>query len=105
MFILLFALAILMVLLSIGLQDVPYWNLMCIFLSIVLFMILAAGVYEIEVPYTAFNATSGQIEDGITSVYSETNIYLSYLFWMFAVIMFVYFIAMVFDAASEYMKR
>jgi len=95
-------LAVLFILMSIEYEGHPFWNLICIVLSIVIFFILSLSVHEITEPYQIYNATSGNIETGYQTIHLIENTLLSYIFMGLAVIMMIYFIAMVFDKVYSY---
>jgi len=83
-----------------------FWNTVFMLVSIILFFVLAAGIMDIETPYQMYNATSGNIETGYHHFYLEENIYFSYLFYLFAVIMIIYDVAYVYTyvGKKEWMK-
>jgi len=101
MFITLLIIALLFVLLTIITDYGIFWNVIFILTSIVIFFVLAAAIHEIEVPYTIYNATSGNIETGFHEIHNIQNTYLSYLFFMFAVIMMIYFVAYIYTDAIK----
>ena len=95
-FVLLLMMAFIFVGLSILRDNGFFWNTVFILVSIILFLVLAGGIMDIETPYQMYNATSGNIETGYHHFYKVEMVYLSYLFYMFAVIMVIYNVAYVY---------
>ena len=107
LFVMFLMLAILFATVSIFHDSGFFWNIIFILISIILFFILAVGIMSIETPYQMYNATSGNIETGYHTYYLIENIWYSYLFYMFAVIMMIYSVAYVYIYIGErdYMKQ
>jgi len=104
LFIILLIFAILLLTLSLEHEKNPFWNLVAITTDAALWFILALGVIEIELPYQIYNSSSGNVEEGVhifTSIYS---IYISYVFMLFGVIMFIYLVVMIFDKYTSWVK-
>jgi len=97
MFVILFVFGILLILISIGNDDNPFWNLTPLVMAIPLFFILGLSNMEIEIPYQMFNSSSGMIETGIDVATSKISPWLSYLFMGIGIVLMIYLIAMVFD--------
>jgi len=91
--------AILFVLLSIEFDFGPYWNVIFILTSVVIFFLLAASVMEIEIPWQMYNATSGNVETGYHTFSSPISPYLSYLFMLFGIVMMIYFVGYILGPA------
>ena len=83
-FIILLVLAIIFLLITLE------WNsLFTGSMTIILWIILALTVHQIEIPYTAIQ-NDNTIISGVQTI--ETLYPLSYLFWAFALVMFIYLI-------------
>lgn len=95
LFILLLIAAILLILMAIEFRDELFWGSTFTLLDIFLWFLLAASVLEIEVPYQAFNTTSGAIETGTHIVTSKVAPEMVYLFDGIGAIMLIYFIGYV----------
>ena len=86
-----FALLLILIIADFEYNDYPYyWGLMLTLLDAILWFILAAGVFEIEQPYTMYNSSSGAIESGIHIVSSKVSPEISYFCLMMAMVMTVY---------------
>ena len=72
-----------------------FWNVILVVMSIAIFFILAAGIFEIETDYQIFNNTSGNVETGIHTISTLNNIFLSYLFMFFGIICLLYLIIII----------
>lgn len=103
MFIIILALAFIFMLLAIEFED-TFWKNVWILLDIVLWFFLAVSVMEIEIPYQFYNATSGQLETGYQVFTGKVGVYLPYFFVMFASIMMVYFVKVIFGESLELKK-
>ena len=104
-FVLLLVFAILMLVISIEYEASghKYWNIVGIFLAAGLFLIVAVGSMEIEIPYQAFNSSSGQVETGY-QVYTGMP-WLSYLFVGCAVVSIIYMVTLVFEPLIKVFKK
>ena len=104
-FVLLLVFAIIMLLVSIEYEASghKYWNIVGIFLASGLFLILAVGCLEIEIPYQAFNSTSGQVETGY-QVYTGMP-WLSYLFVGVAIVSIIYMVTLIFEPLIKVFKN
>lgn len=86
-----FALLLILIIADFEYNGYPYyWGLMLTLLDAILWFILAAGVFEIEQPYTMYNSSSGAIESGIHIVSSKVSPEISYFCLMMAMVMTVY---------------
>jgi len=102
MFIIILMFAFIFMLFSIVFED-KFWKTTFIVVDIFLWFLLAATVMEIEIPYTAYNATSGQLEDGYHVFTGKVGVYLPYFFAMFASIMIIFFVKVIFmDLVGSY---
>lgn len=90
MFLILIIAAILFLLLSIEYQDNKFWGVTFILLDTVIWYLLAASVMNIEVPYQAYNVSSGQIETGYHILMTHDNTVMVLFFAMFGTIMMIY---------------
>lgn len=99
LFIMLLVIAILLLLITIFDDLGIFWNSTFIIISIVIFLTLGASVMDIESPYSLYNATSGNIEEGYHTTQSSVAPYMSYLFMFFAVVMLIYFVAYILGPA------
>lgn len=102
LFILLLVFAILLIIFALEYEDNPFWNIISITMSAALWFILALSNLRIESTYQMYNATSGNIETGISEFTSPISPFISYIFMGMGVIMTVYLIAMVFDKWYNY---
>ena len=87
-----FMLALLLMFIVIKYDLEPFWNFTFILIDIVLWYLLSASIMELENPWTAYNATSGIIENGYTIYTSPLSPYLTYFFSMMGTIMVIYFV-------------
>ena len=72
-------------------QEYPfYWGTLLTLLDTVIWFLLSASVFETEIPYTMYNATSGNIESALGIVSSKVSPEMSYFCLMMAMAMFVY---------------
>jgi len=99
LFIMLLVLTIILTLMSIEFDLGIFWNITFITISMILWLLLAASIQEIEIPYQMYNATSGNIETGYHIFSSPISPYLMYLFFMFAAIMLIYFVGYILGPA------
>lgn len=98
MFILFIILAIFFIILAITIDtSEPFWKLMFITLSTVLWFILALNMFNIQTPYTNYNETTGQTEMLYKQYYNESDIYLSYFFALMGILTMLYLIILIFD--------
>lgn len=67
-----------------------YWGMMFSILDTIIWFLLAASVFETEITWVLQNATSGNIESGVSIVTSKVSPELSYFCIMMGVIMMVY---------------
>jgi len=102
LFILLLIFAILFIIFAIEYEGNPFWNLVSIVLSSVLWFILALSVMQIERPYEMYNATSGNIETGYHVFTSPVSPFITYIFVGMGIITMIYLVAMVYDRYMEY---
>ena len=98
-FILLLVIGIILVLLIVFEDFGIFWDTTFILTSILIMFILAISVMDIETPYTLYNATSGNIEEGFHSLQSTTSPFISYFFMMIATIMMIYFVGYILGPA------
>ena len=98
-FIMLLMIAILFTMMSIITDFGIFWNVIFILVAIIIFIILSAGIHELETPYQMYNATSGNIETGYQTIYKPMNTYLSYLFMLFSIVMIIYFVGYIIGPA------
>ena len=103
LFIMFLVIAFLLTLLVLILDLEFFWKTTFVMIAIVLWFLLAASIMEIEIPYTAFNSTSGQIETGSHIFSSKISPYIVYFFQMIAIILMIYFVAYIFG--PELMDR
>ena len=102
MFILFFFLALIMILLSISLENKnSFWNIVGAIVSSVLWLILSLTQMEIEIPYTAIRSND-TIVTGVHTYTSPISPYLTYFFVLLFWLCFIYLIAMVYD---KYINR
>ena len=76
-FIVLLMIALLFTILSIVTDWGIYWNVVFIIGSTILYLALAGGVMSIETPYTIYNSTSGNIEEGFHTTQSNVSPYMT----------------------------
>ncbi len=100
-FIILLMMAILFTILSIVTDWGIFWNVVFIIGAIILFFTLGGGVMDIETPYTMYNSTSGNIEEGFHTTQSSTSPYISYVFNFMAIVMMLYFVGYIFYPAIK----
>ena len=97
MFMLFIIIAVLFIILSIKTsENEPYWKILFITLSTVIWFILALSNLNIQTPYTFYNSTSGNTEMLYSQYIDEGSIYLSYLFVLFAILSMIYIIVLMF---------
>lgn len=101
LFIILLMMAIMFTLLSIITDWGIYWNVVFIIGAIILFFTLGAGIMSIETPYTMYNATSGNIEEGFHTTQSSVSPYMAYVFNFMAIAMMLYFVGYIFYPAIK----
>ena len=101
MFIVLLMIAILFTILSIVTDWGIFWNVVFIIGAIILFFTLAGSTMYIETPYTMYNATSGNIEEGYHTTQSTVSPYISYVFHFMAIVMMLYFVGYIFYPAVK----
>jgi len=82
-----------------------YWTTTLSIFTIILFYVCSAGVMELEVPYQYWNTSTTSVETGYHSLITIENIYFSYFFWGLAILVFVNWIAYIFEYISEWMKK
>ena len=99
LFIILVILAFVFMALAIEFRDDLFWGMTFTLLSITTWFILAASVMEIEIPYQAFNSTSGQVETGYQVFSGKTSPQMVFFFIMMASIMIIYFVKFLFGPA------
>ena len=92
LFYIFFMLALLLMFICIRYDMETFWNFTFILIDIVLWFLLAAGIMELERPWTAYNATSGVVESGYEIFTSPLSPYLTYFFSMMGTIMVIYFV-------------
>lgn len=100
-FILLLVFAILLIIFSLEYEGNPFWNLVSIAFSAMLWFVLALSNMEIERPYVLYNASAGVIQEGIHTVSSPVSPFIVYIFAGMGVIMTLYLIARVFGQYIE----
>ncbi len=105
MFALLFMLGILFIIISLANQSNAFWNIVPLVFAIALFFILALSQMEIEIPYTIFNASSGNIETGYQTFTSPISPFLSYIFVAIAILLMIYLVAMIYDKYMDLKGR
>lgn len=103
-YIILILAAIVLLILSSQTED-QLWAFVFIMVSGVLWFVVAASGMEVEVPYSMFNATSGQIESGTQIVTSKVSPYLTYLFGGIGAVCVVISLYQVFDIISTVIGR
>jgi hypothetical protein len=92
---LLIVLAFILIFISVELErEHDYWNIISIFLSALIFIVLIFGTLNIETPYQIYNATSGNIETGYQSYGLSYS--LMYLWLGFAIAAYAYFFLLLF---------
>lgn len=91
----LFLFAIGLVVLSIKYENNPFWNIVPLMISITLFFVLSISIYELTIPYQLYNGTG--IETGLHEIHLVENIFIGYLLSGMAVLLMIYFIAMIYD--------
>ena len=102
MFVLLFATALLFMYYAVTVEKKDkFFNVLLTIVSITIFFILAAGIFEIEIPYQFYNSSSSSLETGIHTVSTLNNIFLSYLFMFFGIICLLYFIIIIINLWKE----
>jgi len=90
---LLFIVAVIIIIIIADLEyhDFPlFWSLMLIVLDTILWFLLAASVFEMEIPYAVYNASSNVVEQGVNMYTSKTAPEMSLFCLMMAIIMMVY---------------
>lgn len=98
LFIILLAVTILIMLISIIRTIDVFWDSTLILTDVILWFILAASVIQLEMPYIAI-LNDNTIVSGVEDIITESSIYLSYLFELFAIIMIIYWVKYVFGPA------
>lgn len=102
MFVLLFLTTLGFMYYAISVEKKDYfWSVLLTIISVSMWFILAAGVFEIETSYQLFNSTSGHIETGIHTISTLNNIFLSYLFMFFGIVCLLYFIIIIINLWKE----
>ena len=87
-------------------RDKDYlWSFIFTLISIVMWYILAASILETETPYQLYNATSGNIETGISIYTSKVAPEMVYFFYMMASINIIFMVLQVFVAVGSIFKR
>lgn len=82
-----------------------YWNTTLCLTAVFLWLLLASSVLTIEIPYTMYNSSSGNIENGIQLYYMYQGPSMVYLFSLFAIILFVYWVAYLFTYVVDRLKE
>jgi len=100
-FIILLMIALLFTILCIVTDWGIFWNVVFIIGAIILYTTLAAGVMSIETPYTMYNSTSGNIEEGFHTTQSSVSPYISYVFYFMSIVMMIYFVGYIFYPAIK----
>lgn len=81
----------------------PYWNILFILLSTVLWFVLSIyTIGGIETGYSAFNSTSGQTTFEYSTYVTEELIYFSYFWLLMGILCIIYLIVTIF---GYYYKR
>ena len=101
LYIILIGFAILMLLLSIIKENNPFWNITGALLSSVTFLILSLSGMQIEIPYTAIQSDN-TIVTGTHTYTSPISPYLTYFFLLLFILIFIYFLAMIWDKWYNY---
>lgn len=109
MFIMFVMLALLFLFLSIFIPEdkyeEPYWKLIFIVVSTVIWFILALMNNNIQTPYAAYNG----ITDTTTMMYDTyedlSNVYFTYFYGLMAVLNIIYIIVLVFGYYYEKLDR
>jgi hypothetical protein len=70
-----------------------YWNIIMMFFSWLLFLVLLAFSTNVEIPYEMYNATSGKIQTGFHIYYTNQ---LMLVYFMFFIATFAYFFDLIF---------
>jgi len=98
----LLAFAFIFMVLAIEFTD-KFWKTTFLLLDIVIWFFLAASVMEIEIPYQFYNASSDTLESGYQIFTGKIGVVLPYFFLMFAAIMIIYFVKVIFqDVIGSY---
>lgn len=85
------AIILILVIADLDYHDYPiYWVAMLSILDTIVWFLLAASVFELEEPWSSFNATSGFVEHGITIVTSKVSPEVMYFCLMMAACMMLY---------------
>jgi len=100
-FILLLIIAVLLIIFAIEYHDNSFWELVFIVLDIPLWFILGLSNMQIERPYEMYNASSGQIETGIHTVYSPDSPFIAYIFLGIGLVMVIYMVVVLFTSVYE----
>jgi len=97
MFMLFVVIAVIFIFLSITLsENEPFWKILFITLSSVMWFILALSNLNIETPYTLYNSTTGITEMEYSPYIDEGSLYLTYFFGLMAVLCMIYLIVLIF---------
>jgi len=100
-FILLFVMALLMMLMSIGLEDShTYWSIICMFLAVGLWLILSVGGMEIDMAYQYYNVTSGTMDTGYQTYFDIPE--LAYLYLGLSTVCMIYLVTLIFEPISKW---
>jgi hypothetical protein len=74
-------------------SDHAYWNIIMMFFSWLLFLMLTAYSTNIQIPYEMYNASSGKIESGFHIYYTGD---LLLVYFSFFIATFAYFFDLMF---------
>lgn len=107
LFVMLLVIAFVLMILSIDKYNEKdyFWAFTFCLICTVLWFLLAASVLEIEQSYTMYNATSHQIESGVSIVTSKIAPEMVYLFQLPGIIMFIFTFVIVFLSISDFIKK
>lgn len=117
LFVLFFMVALVFLLLSVEFTSssdpktnfIAVWGVFFLFASTILWFVLGAAVMEIEYPWEAYNASSGNVETGVHVFRSDISPYISYFFNGIGSIMIVIIVgfggSIIHDKVKEFLRR
>jgi len=88
---LLIAIFLMLIIAEFDYHDYPYhWVIILTLMDVILWAVLSADVWALEIPYEVYNVSSEAIETGTHIFTSQVSAGLSYFCMMMAIVMFVY---------------
>jgi hypothetical protein len=98
MFLILLIIAFLMIIFCLKTdEEEPYWKILFIVISTVIWFILALSNLNIVTPYSIYNATTGNTTMGYSPYVDEGSTYMTYFFGLMGVLCMIYVIVILFD--------